>query len=122
MNVLIVESRDTLGQVWARALSREGAQVQLASNQAEAASWLQARPFDVIVLDVVLDEGSALAVADYASYRQPEAKVVFVTDTSFFSDGTIFNYCVNAAACVSSGTNPEDIAALVEHHGRVTRP
>ena len=34
--------------------------------------------------------GVAMAVADFASYRRPEARVIFVTNTSFFSDGSIF--------------------------------
>jgi len=46
--------------------------------------------FDVIVLDLALEEGSALAVADFASYRHPDARVIFVTNASFFSDGSIF--------------------------------
>ncbi len=116
MQVLIVESRTALGALWARALAREGAEVRLADTQATAVRAVSEHRFDVIVLDVVLDEGSALAVADFASYRQPACKVIFVTDSTFFSDGTIFNFFANAAACVSAGTRPEDLAALADHH------
>jgi hypothetical protein len=38
----------------------------------------------------VLKEGSALPVADYIKLNQASANVVFVTDTTFFSDGSIF--------------------------------
>jgi len=65
----------------------------------------------------VLENGSALAVADYANYRQPDARVIFVTNTSFFSDGSIFAHSANARAFVPSGTPPEDLAAMVEHYG-----
>ena len=71
-----------------------------------------------MILDLVLDEGSALAVSDFASYRQPLARVIFVTNTSFFSDGSIFRHCVNACAYMPSATPPEDLAAMVEHYAR----
>ncbi|SFE48726.1 DNA-binding transcriptional response regulator [Roseivivax sediminis] len=122
MRVLIVESRKELGTLWRNALARGGAEVWLAHGQNDAAGLIHRTEFDVIVLDVVLDEGSALAVADLASYRQPICRVVFVTDTTFFSDGTIFNYCANAAAYVPASTAPDDLAALVEHHATVKRP
>ncbi len=48
------------------------------------------------MLDLMLDEGSALAVADFAAFRQPWAKVMFLTDSAVFSDGSIFTHCQNA--------------------------
>ncbi|MCX7888505.1 MAG: response regulator [Rhodobacteraceae bacterium] len=116
--VLIVESEPDLGAVWQRHLERSGATVEAVHSQDEAVARIGARPFDVIVLDLVLKEGSAFAVADYASYRQPAARVVFVTSTSFFSDGSIFRHIPNAFAFLPRGTRPEDLAAVVEHHGR----
>ncbi|WP_370642175.1 hypothetical protein [Yoonia sp. I 8.24] len=83
-----------------------------------AISALEDQVFDVIVLDLVLQEGGALAVADVASYRQPKANVVFVTNTSFFSDGSIFNHSPNARAFIESTTSPTDLAAIVEHYGQ----
>lgn len=87
MNVLIVESREELGGLWSRHLARLGATVLTARTEEEATARLLDGPVDIIVLDLVLDEGSAIAVADFANYRQPGAKVIFVTNTSFFSDG-----------------------------------
>jgi hypothetical protein len=40
-----------------------------------------------------------------------------VTNTSFFSDGSIFAFASNACAFVRRGTPPEDLAAMVEHYG-----
>jgi DNA-binding response OmpR family regulator len=117
MNVLIVESRPELGALWTRHLERMGASVTLVPSQATAILALYNEPFDIIVLDLVLDEGSPLAVADFASYRQPKAQVIFVTNTSFFSDGSIFAHSPNACAYVQSETPPEDLAAMVEHYG-----
>lgn len=115
MNVLIVESREELGGLWSRHLARLGATVLTARTEEEATARLLDGPVDIIVLDLVLDEGSAIAVADFANYRQPGAKVIFVTNTSFFSDGSIFQLCSNACAYLPSATPPADLAAMIEH-------
>lgn len=117
MRVLIVESNPELGRIWRRHMHRMGADVTLVSDQTSAIHALRMQGFDIIVLDLVLEDGAALAIADFASYRRPDARVIFVTNTSFFSDGSIFNISANACAYVQSGTPPEDLAAMVEHYG-----
>jgi DNA-binding NtrC family response regulator len=119
MKVLIVESRPDLGLVWQRHLQRLGADVVLVRSQEAAILALCGKDFHILVLDLVLDQGSALAVADFASYRRPDARVIFVTNTSFFSDGSIFAHSANACAYVQSETPPEDLAAMVEHYASV---
>ncbi len=118
MKVLIVESSRDLGRVWKRHLERQGADVVLVHDQSDAIAVVRAQEIDVIVLDLVLSDGSALAIADFASYRRPQARVIFVTNTTFFSDGSIFQHSPNACAFVQSCTPPEDLAAMVEHYGR----
>lgn len=118
MKVLIVESQPELGRLWQRHMQRQGLEVRLALGQADAACALNSERFNIIILDVVLSEGSAFAVADLASYRQPDIQIIFVTSTSFFSDGSIFNLNANACAFLQSDTPPEDLTAMVEHFGR----
>ncbi len=117
MHVLIVQSRPDLGTLWQQHLERQGHEVSLASTQDAATAYLDEHAVEIIILDLVLQDGSALAVADYAEYRAPMARVIFVTSTSFFSDGSIFAHSGNARAFVASDTPPEDLAAMVEHYG-----
>ena len=117
MRVLIVEGKQDLGWIWSRHLVRRGCDVSVATNQTDAIERIRDHDIDVIILDLVLEDGSAFAVADFASYRQPEAKVIFVTDTSFFSDGSIFQHIPNACAMMPTQVTPEDLGALVEHYG-----
>jgi DNA-binding response OmpR family regulator len=118
MDVLIVESTAELAQLWQRHLERQGALVTIATSGDAAVTRLTEGSFDVIILDLVLAHGSALAVADYAQFRLPDSSVIFVTDTSFFSDGSIFSLSANARALVQTSTPPEDLAAMVAHYGR----
>nr|WP_244867726.1 hypothetical protein [Vannielia litorea] len=103
-------------------MERQGCQVTVARGQAEAVDALRHGEVQVIVLNLILREGSALAVADFASYRHPDTKVIFVTDTTFFSDGSIFALAPNACAFLRTGTPVDDLAAMVEYHGGGYRP
>lgn len=118
--VLIVESVPELASVWRAHLLRQGMQVATAAGQEDAIKHLATQETDIIILDLVIEEGAALAISDYANYRQPEARVIFVTNTSFFSDGSIFAHSANARAFVQSNTPPEDLAAMVAHYGSET--
>ena len=116
MQVLIVEAESGLAGVWSRHLERLGCTVQVAATQEAAVTALQQRSVDVIVLDLTLADGSAFAVADFASYRRPAARVVFVTRSTFFSDGSIFSLVPNACGFFRIDTPPEDLAAIVRHY------
>ena len=117
MHVLIVEPSRELGRIWGRHLERMGAEVSLVHDQDGAIEVLRGRDVQVIVLNLLPEEGSAFAVADYASVARPDAKVVFVTSTSFFSDGSIFRHVPNARGFLGASTAPEDLAAMVDYWG-----
>jgi DNA-binding NtrC family response regulator len=114
--VLIVESVSELATVWQSHLVRQGMDVHCALGQSDAIDYLADTEVDIIILDLVIEEGSALAISDYANYKHPAARVIFVTNTSFFSDGSIFAHSANARAFVQSSTPPEDLAAMVAHY------
>ena len=116
MQVLIVEEDAGLAGIWSRHLERLGCVVQVAASQESAVAMLQQGSVDVIVLDLTLAQGSAFAVADFASYRRPEARVLFVTRATFFSDGSIFSLVPNACGFFRIDTPPEDLAAIVHHY------
>ncbi len=118
MTVLIVESDPALAACWESHLGREGHRIRLARGADEACAVISDETIHVLIVDLDLPEGDALAVADYASYRRPEARVIFVTANRFFSDGSIFGLSSNAAGYLGTDTRPEDLAALVEHHSR----
>ncbi len=118
MKVLIVENDPNRGRIWRSHIARLGALVDVVADQSKAVDALGDGSYDIVVLNLDLGNGSAMAVADYASYRRPACKVIFVTAKSFFSDGSIFTYMSNACALIPAAMPPEDMAALVEHHGR----
>ncbi len=121
MQTLIVQSNLSLGHLWKRHLERLDIDVMLTHSGADALALIQSFPFDVVVIDLMLSDQCAITVADMIAFRQPKANVVFVTDTTFFSDGSIFSLSANARAYVKSQTAPGDLAAIVQHYGGASR-
>ena len=117
MRALIVQRNADLGLIWQRHLERLDVQVARVHTQEDALQIVQTEQFDVVVLDLMLAEGCALVVADLVQFRQPEANVVFVTDTTFFSDGSIFHHSANARTLIKTATPPKDLAAIVHYYG-----
>ena len=117
MHVLIAESDASLAGSWATQLRRQGAFVDIAPDEESACNLVGRTRYDLIIVDLVLGEGSALSVADLVGLRHPDVPVIFVTNTRFFADGSIFGLCPNVCAFVQTGTRPEDLAAMVEHFG-----
>lgn len=116
--ILIVGNNPNLARIWARHLQRHGQDVTTVTSQDCAFDELRDSRFAVVVLDLLLKNGSAMAVADFANYRQPEARIVFVTKDSFFADGSLFTHIPNMAAILQEQTPPTDLAEIVAYHGR----
>jgi DNA-binding response OmpR family regulator len=122
MHILIVEREATRAATWARLLTRRGADVDITDRQGQAVELIRARRPDILIVNVELTQGSALAIADFAAYRTPSAQIIFVSDGTFFSDGSIFRHAPNACAFLPACTRPEDLCAMVDHHARVPEP
>lgn len=118
--ILIVASNPSLSELWARHLRRQNQNVHVVTSQDEAVDFICENKAEVLVLDVMLEDGSAIAIADFASYRQPDTRIVFVTRNSFFSDGSLFRHIPNTAAIIPERTNPTDLAEIVAYHGRAS--
>jgi ActR/RegA family two-component response regulator len=97
-------------------VEREGVAVAVAHDQESAIRALQTRPVTVLLLDLMLRDGSAFAVADYAGVRDPDIRILFVTPAAFFSDGSIFQHVANARAYLPLATPPNDLAVMVGHY------
>ncbi len=115
MRILIAQHNAKLGELWASFLRREGATVTVAHSQSAALMQLRAQNFDALVLEMVLPDGGAIAIADFAAYRLPDVPVITVNSSSFFSDGSIFQLLPNVQTVLQAPVEAEDIAALVSH-------
>ncbi len=118
MTILIVEQNFDLAEVWKLHLEELGHEVELAADQSSAIQCLQAQPVTVMVLNIELEAGSALDIADFAGFRYPAVKVLFTGTGRTFADGSIFSLAGNAIAYIAAGTDPRDLALMVDHHAK----
>lgn len=121
MQVLIIEENPGLAQIWSGHLTRQGMKVSCVHSKSQATALLQDQSFDVVIMDADIDGGRPFALADFIAYRLPKARIIFVTSSSFFSDGSIFALASNAHACVPADSDPADIVNLVDHHARAAK-
>jgi len=94
-----------------------GAQVTVVASQDAAIAYLQRDFAEVLILSLDLGDGAPLAVADYASYRHPDTRIIPVTSKTFFSDGSVFAHVPNTCTTLATTARPEDMAAIVEYYG-----
>ncbi|MCZ7651892.1 MAG: sigma-54 dependent transcriptional regulator [Thermoanaerobaculia bacterium] len=80
LRILVVEDRESLRQLLARALAKEGYEVALAAGRVEAETALAAPgAIDLVLTDLKLPDGNGLEVLRAARGRRPEAPVVVMT-------------------------------------------
>ena len=117
LRVLIVGGgENNVRWLWKRHLDEQGFAVDVVKGEDAAINALRMDRYNVVVLDLVFQRGSALAVSDYANFRRPGTRLIFVNSDDFMADGTIFRLCSNACALIPSHTTPSDVAAIVTYH------
>ena len=116
MRVLIVEQNRDLAALWKGHLDRLGAEVDMLHSVNAAEEAVNSTNYNAVVLDLAEAQAGCFELADVIAYRWPDTRIVFVTGSTFFSDGSLFGYVSNAAAMVPREAPPEDLAAVVEHH------
>lgn len=97
-------------------LRREGLRVMQVPSQDAAATLLCYIAPAVVVIDLGLADGSPLAVADFCSYRRPEARVILSGCAGLMVDGAIFRHVTNAAALIPGPMSARDLCALIAYH------
>ncbi|HYH45693.1 MAG TPA: sigma-54 dependent transcriptional regulator [Thermoanaerobaculia bacterium] len=77
--ILLVEDRDALRRLLERALSQEGHQVDAAACCQEGVQLVAERPYDLVLTDLMLPDGSGLEVLAASRASQPRVPVVVLT-------------------------------------------
>lgn len=119
MNVMILETDRNIGQIWQRHLERCGVSSSLLSSEQEAVQHLQMYPVDVLVINLLAEVDSSLALTDLATYKNPDVAIIGVTARNFFSDGNLFDVIPNMRGFLGTPVKLDDLTALVQHYGDV---
>ena len=114
MNVLVVEDDPNLGSLWGEVLENAGHDVLQVDTEATALTLLQAKSYDLVVLDLCIEGRKALGVATLATYRNPSCKVVVISGSADFSRQTLFAMSPAVAAALHKPVDIEDLVEVCE--------
>jgi len=79
LRILVVDDEEVIRDVLQTLLDKEGCDVTVAEDGAEAVALFDAEPFDVVLLDLMLPDRPGLEVLRDIRRRDPDAVVVIVT-------------------------------------------
>ena len=109
MRILVVEDETKLVEILVRALSAEGFALDAAGSVAEAAELAELYPYDLVVLDLGLPDGSGTALLRRLRHAKSEVPVLVLTARSGI-DAKIENFEAGADDYL---TKPFALAELV---------
>lgn len=115
MRCLIVEDYVELAELWRLELADLGFDA-VAVHSAEAAfSRMLTTPFDLVIADLGLPDGSGLTVAQSAAIRAPGAAVIVVTGQAEYPHGELFGMSGNIVAVFRKTSDLNDMLAFADH-------
>jgi DNA-binding NtrC family response regulator len=79
LNVLLVDDDTEFTDVAANIIEFLGHDVSVAGNLKEAYEWLDSQPFEHILLDFMLPDGSGLHLVDHLKKIDSTAEITFIT-------------------------------------------
>ena len=79
VRILVVDDEEHVRTMIASTLERHGYEVHLASCGREAMDLLDMNSFDLVLTDIVMQDGNGIALLERAHARQPNLPVVMVT-------------------------------------------
>jgi DNA-binding NtrC family response regulator len=109
--VFLIDDEDTYRSVLVMLLEDQGYSTIEAASLAEARAVLSgARPFDTVLLDAALPDGSGLSLVPEVQEAQPTARIVLLSGAG---DVQTAEPGADVVARVLKGGEPEDLLALL---------
>ena len=77
--ILVVDDEEPVRVMMGVALDRQGYEVQFASSGREAIDLIEQDPFDLVLTDIVMQDGNGIVLLERIHGQQPHVPVVMVT-------------------------------------------
>jgi DNA-binding NtrC family response regulator len=78
-NILVVDDEEVVRLSYARSLASEHCRVEMVSNGQEALQLMAQRPFDVVLLDLLMPGMNGMRVLGNIKRQWPESEVIIIT-------------------------------------------
>lgn len=113
--VLLLEDDEGFSFTLQEALRLAGHKVVAVSKCEDAIAALKRQVPDVMVLDLMIGLDMSMNVASYAAYAAPEAEIIFVTGSTLFPSGELFEMVDNARWILRKPVKVADFTRLIDH-------
>jgi DNA-binding NtrC family response regulator len=78
-NILVVDDEEVVRLSYARSLASEHCKVETVSNGQDALQMMGQRPFDVVLLDLLMPGMNGMTVLSTIKQQWPESEVIIIT-------------------------------------------
>ena len=78
-NILVVDDEEIVRRSYSRSLASEHCEVEMVSNGQDALQVMGQRPFDVVLLDLMMPGMNGMTVLSTIKQRWPESEVIIIT-------------------------------------------
>lgn len=113
--VLVVEDDVGLQFVIGEALRSAGHEVHVACDNEQAMAVLRRHTPDILLLDLMVENGMSTDVANYAAYSAPDAAVIFMTGSGMFPKGELFGMSQNARLVLRKPVHLGELDTMIKH-------
>ncbi|WP_299736134.1 response regulator [uncultured Roseobacter sp.] len=118
MDILILEDDLPLLLAFAQALESDNHNVHAVSDIETAADIVSSCKLDILLLDLMIGNDSSLQIAELAGYAAPDAEVVYVTGSTKFANGELFQMYQNTSWVMRKPVDFRDLKALINYLGK----
>lgn len=115
MKCLVADDNADLARLWGLALGADGHDVTVCTDGDAAVNQMRVQDFDLLILDLFMPGGGALALARVAVYNNPAAQVLVVTGADCFAYGELLEMGGNIAMVLRKPVSPDDLRSYVAH-------
>lgn len=115
MKCLVADDNADLARLWALAIEADGHDVTVCTDGDAAVNQMRVQDFDLLILDLFMPGGGALALARVAVYNNPAAQVLVVTGADCFAFGELLEMGDNIAMVLRKPVSPTDLRSYVAH-------
>lgn len=113
--ILVLEDDPDLLFTMTCALENEGHHVNGVATLKDAMRFLRFQKPDLLILDYMISEQNSLHIADFALYSNPNVPVIYVTGSSMFTDGQLFNMVRNIAWVLHKPVKMSELTEIAQY-------
>ena len=114
LRILLLENDVDLSAILTDALTEAGHDVVVCHTLSEGIDSVSEDVFDLLLLDVYLDIGTSLGVANYCGFASPATQIIFMSGNRHSDLATLHEKCRDAAYFFRKPVQLSELLDLIE--------